>query len=81
MLALAVVGVVHCMCKNKLTTYAGVQHLMIAKNNGLPEPSYTVLMDRVGQNHRYAPYMTVYLVISLPKYRIYTVYIYGSGQP
>jgi len=25
----------------------------------------------------YTPYMTVYLVISLPKKRIYTMYIYG----
>jgi len=32
-------------------------------------------INRVGQNRIYAPNMTVYLVISLPKYRIYTVYI------
>ena len=32
--------------------------------------------SRVGQNCIYAPYMTVYLVISLPTYRIYTVYIW-----
>ena len=25
--------------------------------------------------------MTVCLVISLPKYRIYSVYVHGSGQP
>ena len=31
-------------------------------------------MYRVGQNRIYTPYMTVYLVISLPKYCIYTVY-------
>ena len=37
-------------------------------------------ITRVGQNHIYTPYMTVYLVVFLPKYRIYTVYIYGSGQ-
>ena len=30
---------------------------------------------RVGQNRIYTPYMTVYLVVSLPKYRIHTVYI------
>jgi hypothetical protein len=36
---------------------------------------------RVGQNRIHTPYMTVYLMISLPKYRRYTVYIYGSGQP
>ena len=39
---------------------------------------------RVGQNRIYTPYMTVHLVISLPKlpyiHRIY-IYIYGSGQP
>jgi hypothetical protein len=32
---------------------------------GIPER--TLLMCRVGQNHIYTPYMTVYLVISLPK--------------
>ena len=32
-------------------------------------------MIRVGQNHVYTPYMTVHMVISLPKYRIYAVYI------
>ena len=31
---------------------------------------------RVGQNRIYIPYMTVYMVISLPKYRICTVYIW-----
>jgi len=31
---------------------------------------------RVGQNRMYTPYMTVYFVISLQKYRIYTVYIW-----
>jgi len=42
---------------------------------------------RVGQNRVYTPYMTVYLVISLPKYSINTVYIYIyiymvlAGQP
>ena len=30
-------------------------------------------MTRVGQNRIYTPYMTVYLVVSLPKYRICTV--------
>ena len=33
-------------------------------------------MSRVGQNCIYTPYMTVCMVISLPKIRIYTVYIY-----
>jgi hypothetical protein len=37
----------------------------------------SVLMCRVGQNRIYTPYMTVYLVISLPN----IPYIYGSGQP
>ena len=32
-------------------------------------------MARVGQNRINTPYMTVYLVVSLPKKRIYTVYI------
>ena len=43
----------------------------------------TQYMSRVGQNRIYAPYMTAYLVISLPKtpYIVYTPYIYGSGQP
>ena len=36
-------------------------------------------MRRVGQNRIYAPYMTVYLVISLPKLpNIHSMY--GSGQ-
>jgi len=32
-------------------------------------------MFRVGQNRVYAPYMTVYLVISLPKYCIHRIYM------
>ena len=35
-----------------------------------------VRMCRVGQNRVYTPYMTVCIVISLPKYRIYIVYTY-----
>jgi len=51
---------------------------------------YIQRIYRVGQNRIFTPYMTVYLVISLPKilhtHRIYTVpanptYIHGSGQP
>ena len=38
------------------------------------------LMYRVGQNRIFAPYMTVYLVISLPKI-LYIHRMYGSGQP
>ena len=41
---------------------------------------YGVHICRVGQNRIYTPYMTVYLVISLPKIP-YVPYIYGSGQP
>jgi len=33
-------------------------------------------MPRDGQNRIYAPFMTVYLVISLLKHRIYTVYVW-----
>jgi hypothetical protein len=38
----------------------------------------SVLINRVGQNRIYTPYMTVCMVISLPKikFRIYTVYTY-----
>ena len=38
---------------------------------------------RVGQNRIYTPYMTVYLVISLPKIPCILIiyYICGSGQP
>jgi hypothetical protein len=37
---------------------------------------------RVGHNRVYAPYMTVYLVTSLPKIPyISHIYICGSGQP
>jgi hypothetical protein len=52
-------------------------------------PSYTAawtlhLTHRVGQNRIYTPYMTVCMVISLPKipyiHRIH-LYMYGSGQP
>jgi hypothetical protein len=32
--------------------------------------------SRIGQNRVFTPYMTVHLVISLPKKRIYTVYIW-----
>ena len=35
---------------------------------------YTGLMHRVGQNLIYTTHMTVYLVIPLPNYRIYTIY-------
>jgi len=58
------------------------------------QPYFTVyiyiLIYWVGQNHIYTLYMTVYLVVSLPRipyiHRIYMVlanpiYIYGSGQP
>ena len=38
------------------------------------------LVSRVGQNCKYPPYMTVYLIISLPKIP-YINCIYGSGQP
>ena len=36
----------------------------------------TPLIGRVGQNRICPPYMAIYLVISLPKDRIYTVYIW-----
>ena len=40
------------------------------------------LISRVGQDRIYTPYMTVYLVISLPKLLyIHHIYIYDSGQP
>jgi hypothetical protein len=43
-----------------------------------------MLLYRVGQNRIYSPYITVYLVISLPKtlyiHRIYLC-MYGFGQP
>jgi hypothetical protein len=38
-------------------------------------------MCKFSQNRIHKPYVTVYLVISLPKYRIHTPYLYGSGQP
>ena len=43
-------------------------------------PMTSRLICRVGQNRIYAPYMTVYLVTSLPK-TPYIRRIYGSGQP
>jgi hypothetical protein len=39
-------------------------------------PQLQAHMSRVGQNRMYAPYMTVYLVISLPKIPIHTVNIW-----
>jgi len=39
------------------------------------------VIPKVGQNRIYTPYMTVHLVISLPKNTVYAPYIYGSGQP
>jgi len=38
-------------------------------------------MMKVGQDCIYTPYMTVYLVISLPKKSVFSLYMYGSGQP
>ena len=35
-----------------------------------------ITIYRVGQNRIFTPYMTLFLVLSLPKYRIYTVYIW-----
>ena len=44
---------------------------------------FSIPRHRVGQNRIYTPYMTVYMVISLPKipciHRIY-FQMYGSGQ-
>jgi hypothetical protein len=67
--------------------YAYVVHSIVSRKN-----RQTVgKVRRVGQNRVYTPYMTVYMVISLPKmpytHRIYmvlanptnTVCIYGSG--
>jgi len=65
------------------------------KFQATPPHAQRQLRGRVGQNRLYAPYMTVYLVISLPKIPyihrlfIYTpsahiyiyIYIFGSGQP
>ena len=39
------------------------------------------IICKVGQNRLYTPYMTVYLVMFLPKIPYITPYIYGSGQP
>ena len=38
-------------------------------------------VSRVGQNLMNTPYLTVNLVISLPKSNVNTTYICGSGQP
>ena len=46
------------------------------------EQNHAQYVFRVGQNRIYAPYMTGYLVISLPKIPyIHHTCIYGSGQP
>jgi len=51
----------------------GPQVLRIVIEPGLHKIS---CICRVGQNHIYSPYMTVYLVIFCRKYRTYTVYIW-----
>jgi hypothetical protein len=43
---------------------------------GLARTRYLYGVCRVGQNRMYIPYITVFLMISLPKYRIYTVHIW-----
>jgi hypothetical protein len=59
--------------------------LSMLGNQAVPSRDNASNTCRTGQNRIYTPYMTVYLVISQPKilqkYRIYTAYIYGSGQP
>jgi hypothetical protein len=44
-------------------------------------PYRTYCMCRVGQSRMYTPYMTVYLVISLPEIPYIAPNKYGSGQP
>ena len=59
------------------------------KHNGLSKLMASVEVraqaeeiSRVGQNRIYTPYMTVYLVISLPKLPyMHGICMYGSGQP
>jgi hypothetical protein len=50
---------------------------MLSVFNARSIPCRALQMTRVGQNRIYAPYMTVYLVISLPKktymHRVYMV--------
>jgi hypothetical protein len=46
-----------------------------------PRPPLACFFTRVGQSHTYTPYVTVCLVISLAKIPLYTLYMYGFGQP
>ena len=39
-----------------------------------------LLVSRVGQNRIYTQFMTIYLVIFLPKHRNYIIHIYGSAK-
>jgi hypothetical protein len=50
--------------------------------NHPPCQSYPILLlHRVGQNRINTPYMTIFLVISLPKIPYIHRIVYGSGQP
>jgi len=69
--------VVCCVCMH--TRYACACCVVCVACTPGTLPSYS-LLSRVGQNRIYTPYMTVYLVISLPKIP-YINCIYGSGQP
>ena len=62
--------------KPYVPAYSGINQQLDCVQFVLARILYTHCMCRVGQNCIYTPYMTVYLVISLPKYRIYTVYIW-----
>jgi len=63
------------------TVYNNIHHMQIpVYGSGQPYIAHSI--SRVDQNRIYTPYMTVYLVIFLPKVLyIHRIYIYGSGQP
>jgi len=51
--------------------------ILISTGNSFLRTVFGGVMLRAGQNHIYTPYMTVYLVDSMPKIPSYTVYICG----
>jgi len=65
-----------CVIVDHVTIYLGLE-LTLAGSLLTPIRSHRCEMRRVGQNRTYAPYMTVYLVISVPKipyiHRVYMV--------
>jgi hypothetical protein len=64
---------------NQKLLVVGAHHMHCSFNPSHRSPHccvHVMIIIRVDQNRKSAPYMTVRMVISLLKYRMYTVYIY-----